>query len=364
MNKLSGQLFIFFLAFTLSRAEGNWRKLNSSTNDNLVSVTTNYNGTIVALGDGGTVVRSIDSGNTWSVVTRLSGFQFTKVLFSPTGRCFVVGAWSSGVGHSLYSRTYYSTDAGANWQVNKGGPSVDGYPKDIDFIDAATGFFLFKHRTANVALIFGTADSGKTWRPIEKAIDRTSSTARLSVNRSGTKLIVNGTNHIFWWDKNDVIDIYDVGSAISPKTSILSMLSLQWQWEIAVRSFVLKMKASPKNPKPDHAQFAKSLHSATYDFSCRGARNNSVFKTVDSWRQEDFQSNLNLNDITIDRSGLAITVAILTRICRQLRSTPTSIQSPGLSTSMTEPVCCFQIILTLIHQQQSYLLFGRVLLYP
>src|ERR1700687_136600 len=112
-------------------------------------------GSLVAVGDSGTIVRSDDGGKTWT--TQCSGttddLQGVSFVNAQTG-------WAVGshrvFGTDRYTQTILHTiDGGDTWTRQETGSSWPLY--GVSFVDAMTGWVVGAYR------IFHTTDGGATW---------------------------------------------------------------------------------------------------------------------------------------------------------------------------------------------------------
>jgi photosystem II stability/assembly factor-like uncharacterized protein len=335
MNKIKFQLIILFMVTTIVQAQENWNKLAGITNDNLVSVTNNCAGTAIALGRAGTIIQSIDSGNTWHVVTSLNGWSFTKVLFNPTGRCFALGANSCGSGHSLCSKPFFSTDAGTSWQTGYLN-MFDGYLQDVAFMNADTGYLIYTSRTAPVAILYCSTDSGVTWNFISGHAINGCSTERFTVNKSGDKLIIREDNYVFRWNLDNTIMTYKIDTVIN----LRDICYIDNQRAIAVGDAGYIFNSSDggtswiKFLSPTNYTL-RSICTVGPDTIIVVGDHGTILLSQDggnSWQSEDFQTSLNLSDVTIDQSGYAIAVGDSGLVLyRSLHTVPTDVQKYEVS---------------------------------
>jgi photosystem II stability/assembly factor-like uncharacterized protein len=110
--------------FTFSQ----WVQTTSGTANFLTSVQS-ITGTInYAAGFAGTVLKSTNSGQTWSALTSPSASNINKIFFPPSGSATTGWVATTGI--------YKSTNAGVNWVQQV----ATGTFSDLAFIDLNTGF--------------------------------------------------------------------------------------------------------------------------------------------------------------------------------------------------------------------------------
>lgn len=161
-----------FHNFTYSQ----WVQVTSGTTSFLTSVqsitgTTNY-----AAGFGGTVLKSTNSGQTWSALTSPSASNINKIFFPPTGSALTGWVATTGV--------YKSTNGGVNWvqQIASGSFS------DLAFVDLNTGF------AVRTTIVSKTTNGGTNFTNINYT-----SNSLVSVNKiihiSGQTLMILGVDN-------------------------------------------------------------------------------------------------------------------------------------------------------------------------
>lgn len=139
-------IVVFFLSQTITY--GQWIEQNSGTTENLnkvkfVSADTGY-----IVGDNGTMLKTIDGGNTWNPLNIGSSENLTSVCFLDNEIGFVSGA-------GFISKT---DDGGITWETL----NLNITPlSEIYFIDSSIGFI----GTANT--IYKTIDGGDNWDEAE-----------------------------------------------------------------------------------------------------------------------------------------------------------------------------------------------------
>ncbi len=106
-------------------------------------------GVIIAVGAGGTILRSADGGDTWRVLTTDTYNNLVAVDFSSPTTGYVVG--NSGV-------ILKTNDAGESW--NKLNSGVNANLFGVSFADNSTGWVTGFNRT-----VLKTTDGGATWIP-------------------------------------------------------------------------------------------------------------------------------------------------------------------------------------------------------
>ena len=105
----------------------------------------------VAVGDGGTILRTTDGGGAWQSVISGVGDSLRSVSFN--GVNGICGGDSQDI--------LYSTDSGASWQIGQSGFFGGGFP-GAQMLSATTGFVAGQNSIFQ-ALVGTTTDGGASW---------------------------------------------------------------------------------------------------------------------------------------------------------------------------------------------------------
>jgi len=131
-------------------------------------------GSVVAVGAYGFIVRSTDGGATWS----LASVPKRAVL---TGVCFVDAKRGWAVGHDAL--ILHTEDSGLTWAVQYQGADLEASFLDVGFLDANTGFAIGAY-----GLFLATTDGGRTWTQ-RKIIDQDYFLNRITIGPGGALYI-------------------------------------------------------------------------------------------------------------------------------------------------------------------------------
>jgi photosystem II stability/assembly factor-like uncharacterized protein len=169
-------------------SNGEWRKVESGTEERLFSVDINNSGYAIAGGSFGTILRSVDGGRSWEFVSpswqgifddpdnRLGGLfdpSIYGVKVSETGRAWVVGE---------LALVMNSDDKGLNWTVrNAGGSSEDGVSPTLSAIDIRQDGVAFA--VGQEGFMLKSNDYGITWETLQPFTHQ---------NLLGVKIKLNG----------------------------------------------------------------------------------------------------------------------------------------------------------------------------
>jgi photosystem II stability/assembly factor-like uncharacterized protein len=110
-------------------------------------------------GTGGTYLRTLDGGATWTaaVVPGADSLQFRDVHAASADE-----AWLMSAGPGDQSRIYHTSDAGATWTLQWTNPEADGFYDCLDFWDTERGV-LYGDAVDGGLRIMRTDDGGATW---------------------------------------------------------------------------------------------------------------------------------------------------------------------------------------------------------
>ena len=118
------------------------------------------NNTFIGVGEKGTIIKSIDDGNSWSVSNVGDTLNLSSICITEDGKLFCCTSFYDGI---FRSGIYKSTDYGISWTQNKI-DSIWGFT-DINFANSTIGFAVGDHGTLK------TSNGGKTWFPVTSIIN-------------------------------------------------------------------------------------------------------------------------------------------------------------------------------------------------
>jgi photosystem II stability/assembly factor-like uncharacterized protein len=142
-----------------------WHQQTSGTSRNLNDVFFSNVNNGIAIGDSGTIIRTMNSGTSWESIQ-------TEVLSNLVSMCFIDAnnGWIVGNGGTIQgwstddtSRILHTTDGGANWTVQITVPLSCLW--DVFFIDQSTGYAVGGDLGGwwFYSLILRTTNGGMTW---------------------------------------------------------------------------------------------------------------------------------------------------------------------------------------------------------
>jgi photosystem II stability/assembly factor-like uncharacterized protein len=141
---------------------------------------------IVAVGEGGIIVRSLDNGANWVQVNVPVSVTLTAVTFPTAQRGWAVG--HSGV-------ILATSDGGATWRKQADGIDAgSGDPfLDVLFSDQSNGFAV-----GAFGLIVHTRDGGETWMPWQSHVPNADSNHLYGIASAGSALYIVGERGAFY----------------------------------------------------------------------------------------------------------------------------------------------------------------------
>ena len=140
-------LFISLSSRPIYGADSGWVRHPSHTSSNLRGVSFSDANTWIAVGDGGTIVRSTDGGGVWSTLPSPVGDHLRGVSFRG----------NVGVAVGLAGRVLRSTDSGANW-IQETRPTS----RNLYAVSIGASFAVI---TGEEGTILVSTDTGQTWSP-------------------------------------------------------------------------------------------------------------------------------------------------------------------------------------------------------
>jgi photosystem II stability/assembly factor-like uncharacterized protein len=129
-------------------------EIYTSAGADLVRINGDGSGTIVSVGESGTILKSINDGLTWSLVTPPTAsvtFRAVEVMDRYT---YWIGSHSGGL--------WYTLDGGESWVTVSLGSDVVRID-DVIFATEEVGYVLTGAPNVSTARLYTTYDSGQNW---------------------------------------------------------------------------------------------------------------------------------------------------------------------------------------------------------
>jgi hypothetical protein len=163
-------LVLALLAVSVAFAQSPWTKQTSPNTTTTLRGLKVVNAQVVwASGTGGIIVRTVDGGTTWKLITAPDAANdFYAIDAVDSSTAWVLGT-ASGVTTTGAVKIWKTTNGGTSWTLQF--QHADSYGDALKFFDANTGIFLGDPSQANKSrmVIARTTDGGTTWTQVPAA---------------------------------------------------------------------------------------------------------------------------------------------------------------------------------------------------
>jgi photosystem II stability/assembly factor-like uncharacterized protein len=183
--------FLIFLAPMLATAQ--WIKQSVNTNAGLRGLSVVNEKIIWASGTGGTVIRTIDGGKNWTVITvpDAGKLDFRDIEAFDANTAYILS-----IGNGDASRIYKTTDGGATWKAQFTNRNEKAFFDAIACWDR-NNCIAMSDPVENHYLLISTTDGGASWKPILSNELPPARDGEAAFAASGTCLITIGTSTSF-----------------------------------------------------------------------------------------------------------------------------------------------------------------------
>lgn len=170
-------------------AQGAWTPQASGTTERFRGVSAVSERVAWASGNRGTVVRTVDGGATWTLVSPpdAAALDFRDIEAFDADTAYVLS-----IGNGDKSRIYKTADGGKTWAVQFTSADPVSFYDAIAFWDARTGL-AFGDPVDGHFTVIRTDDGGRTWTPVPSANLPPALEGEGAFAASGTCLVVEGT---------------------------------------------------------------------------------------------------------------------------------------------------------------------------
>ncbi|HEX8287927.1 MAG TPA: hypothetical protein VF556_08030 [Pyrinomonadaceae bacterium] len=185
-------LLLINLTFLILGVSAQWQKQEVDTKASLRGLSVVNEKIIWASGTGGTFLKTVDGGKTWTVgvVPGAEKLDFRDVEAFDANTAYILS-----IGEGENSRIYKTADGGKTWKLQ----FKNGNPKA--FFDAVA----FWNKTSGIAMsdpadgkyILIATDKGETWRYLPRNKMPPAKAGEAAFAASGTCLITQGRNNVF-----------------------------------------------------------------------------------------------------------------------------------------------------------------------
>jgi photosystem II stability/assembly factor-like uncharacterized protein len=197
LNRTSPPLFSLFAALllifiTASTVAAQWRKQTIETKSSLRGLSVVSEKIIWASGTGGTFLRTVDGGKTWTVgvVPNADKLDFRDVEAFDANTAYLL---SIGEGES--SRIYKTNDGGASWKLQFKNTNPKAFFDALAFWDKTHGIAMSDPVDGEYLLI--ETKDGENWKPIENTQMPNAKSGEAAFAASGTCLFTHGKSSVY-----------------------------------------------------------------------------------------------------------------------------------------------------------------------
>jgi len=185
--KIFGAIFLLFMFLTISDAQ--WRKQDIETKASLRGLSVVSDDVVWASGTSGTVLRTIDGGKNWTV---LSIPDAEKLDFRDIEAFDAETAYVLSIGEGEASRIYKTTDGGKTWKLQFKNTDPKAFFDALAFWDKNNGMAM-SDPVGGKYLLLKTTD-GETWRLTGNEKMPNAKDGEAAFAASGTCLLTIGGN--------------------------------------------------------------------------------------------------------------------------------------------------------------------------
>lgn len=170
-----------------------WIKQSVNTTASLRGLAVVDAKTVWASGTGGTVIRTVDGGKVWNVISvpGAEKLDFRDIEAFDANTAFILS-----IGNGESSRIYKTIDGGATWKLQFQNKNVKAFFDAIACWDRSNCIAMSDPVDGHYLLI-STSDGGANWKPIVSNKMPAAKDGEAAFAASGTCLIVQGKNNAF-----------------------------------------------------------------------------------------------------------------------------------------------------------------------
>jgi photosystem II stability/assembly factor-like uncharacterized protein len=183
---------VLFFAFSWP-ISAQWVKQNVNTTANFRGLSVVSEKIVWASGTGGSVVRTLDGGKTWKIIT-VSGAE--KLDFRDIEAFDANTAYILSIGNGESSRIYKTTDGGANWKLQFKNTNEKAFFDAIACWDR-NNCIAMSDPVDNKFVLISTKDGGQNWNPIDTAKMPPTKDGEAAFAASGTCFLTQGKSNAF-----------------------------------------------------------------------------------------------------------------------------------------------------------------------
>ncbi len=183
---------VFTVLFLSVGGNAQWQRQKIDTGAGFRGLDVVSESVVWASGTGGTVIRTVDGGTTWSVMT-IKGAE--KLDFRDIEAFDENTAYVLSIGNGESSRIYKTADGGKNWELQFTNANENAFFDSIAFWDEKHG--IAQSDPVDGKFVFVVTNDGKSWKslPIENMPKASEGEAAFAA--SGTCIVTRGKNEVF-----------------------------------------------------------------------------------------------------------------------------------------------------------------------
>ncbi|HEY8561189.1 MAG TPA: YCF48-related protein [Pyrinomonadaceae bacterium] len=189
--KILQAVFLFFMLFTISHGQ-TWQKQNIDTKASLRGLAVVDRNVVWASGTGGTVLRTMDGGQNWSVikVPDAEKLDFRDVEAFDANTAYILS-----IGEGENSRIYKTIDGGKTWKLQFKNTNPKAFFDALAFWDKTNGMAMSDPVDGKYVLLKTT--DGETWTISGNEKMANAKTGEAAFAASGTCLLTHGKQNVF-----------------------------------------------------------------------------------------------------------------------------------------------------------------------
>jgi photosystem II stability/assembly factor-like uncharacterized protein len=172
---------------------GQWEKQNVDTKASFRGLSVVNDKIIWASGTGGTFIKTVDGGKTWTVGKVL---EAEKLDFRDVEAFDENTAYLLSIGNGETSRIYKTVDGGKTWEMQYKADNKDIFLDAFAFFDKENGIAM-GDPINNYYFLLRTINGGKNWYPIGNEKQFPAKQGEAAFAASGTCLITQGKKNVF-----------------------------------------------------------------------------------------------------------------------------------------------------------------------
>jgi photosystem II stability/assembly factor-like uncharacterized protein len=188
--KISVLLLTIFLFVSIAAAQ--WQKQKVDTKASLRGLSVVNENIIWASGTGGTFLKTVDGGKTWTV-GQVPGAE--KLDFRDVEAFDADTAYLLSIGEGESSRIYKTIDGGATWKMQFQNKNPKAFFDALAFWDKTHGIAMSDPVDGKYVLL--RTDDGENWKPADTDKMANAKTGEAAFAASGTCILTQGKNNVF-----------------------------------------------------------------------------------------------------------------------------------------------------------------------